>query len=168
MNSRAKILIQAIGNPLRSDDAVGPMLIELLSPYSVSGNIKPLDLEWVYQLQIENAEQWRHYESVIVIDADVRANEPFTWREIMTTVIKDEEILCSHQQSPEVVFQLMHQFFENTNTPLRTRVFVLGLQAELFDIGERLSAKSQIALNEAEKFMVQEINRLQYNNTERR
>jgi Ni,Fe-hydrogenase maturation factor len=67
MNSPAKVLIQGIGNPLRSDDALGPMLIERLEASKLAGNQSTVqvELEWVYQLQIENAELARSQKSLI-------------------------------------------------------------------------------------------------------
>ncbi len=159
MRSSAKILIQAIGNPLRSDDAVGPLLIERLSDEATHRFDDTIELEWVYQLQIENAEQWHHYEKVIVIDADSRAAEPLSWRELTEQRNVAHETFDSHQKSPESVYRLMRQFFETTSSPLPTRVFVLGIQAEIFEIGEHLSCTSQRALQKAEKYLVQVLNK---------
>ncbi|MFN8944756.1 MAG: hydrogenase maturation protease [Pseudobdellovibrionaceae bacterium] len=158
MSLFGKILVQAIGNPLRSDDGVGPLLIERMSERMSQRSDaflnKSIDFEWVYQLQIENAEQWRGYESVIVVDADSRATDPFTWREITHQEQSAAVALNSHLQSPDCIYQLMREFFEQNFSSTPTRVFVLGIQAKVFDLGEKLSSHSSFALCEAEKFLM--------------
>jgi len=146
-----------IGNPLRSDDAIGPLLVEGLSQRFSWQSDCVIDFEWVYQLQIENAEQWRRYENIIVVDADARALQPVSWREIALQRDQGVEKFNSHRQSPESIYQLMQEFFESQSSPLSTRVYVLGIQAERFEIGESLSQKSQEALHVAEKFLVEKI-----------
>lgn len=152
----SKTLIQAIGNPLKSDDAVGPILIERLgNQFSLNPRI---DLEWVYQLQLEHAEQWGRYQNVILVDADASATEPVTWREITPsgdTVAA--EVFNSHILSPNSIYLLMKQFFQTEKT---TRVFVLGIQAEKFDLGETLSLKSQKAVCDAEKCIQEKLSKL--------
>lgn len=137
---------------------MGPLLIERLSDEATYRFGDTIELEWVYQLQIENAEQWRHYQKVIVIDADASAAEPLSWRELTVQSDVAHEIFDSHQKSPESVYRLMRQFFDTTSSPLPTRVFVLGIQAEIFEIGEHLSCTSQRAIQEAEKYLVQILN----------
>lgn len=165
MRSPAKTLVQAIGNPLRSDDAVGPLLIERLGNLIASKEAgeasepidEAIDFEWVYQLQIEQAEQWRKYENVIVVDADKSATESVKWREITQQENVSATTFSSHTQSPESIYQLMRQFFDQSFANAPTRVFVLGIQAEVFSIGENLSAKSAQALGEAEKFLLRKL-----------
>ncbi len=163
VKSPAKILIQAIGNPLRGDDGVGPLLIERFMERSIDQLNErkraleeerlaaSVDFEWVYQLQIENAEQWRRYETVIVVDADMAATESLTWREITPQEEVATQSFHSHQQSPDSVYRLMREFFEGERATLATRVFVLGIYAEKFELGEVLSEKSKKALNEAQE-----------------
>lgn len=140
---------------MRSDDAVGPILIERLSADTNRRLDGAIDLEWVYQLQVENAEQWCRYDSVIVVDADAGASQPVTWREIFQQEPVAADAFNSHKQSPEFIYQLMQQFFISRTGPRPTQVFVLGIQAQIFELGENLSSKSEQALQQAENFLVQ-------------
>ncbi len=161
VKSKSKVLVQAIGNPLRSDDAVGPLFIEQLSQYASRQPIddmsscfyEEVDFEWVYQLQVENAEQWSRYEAVIVVDAHARATQAVSWREIIQQENFATTTFSSHQQSPDFIYQLMRRFFEQNKMFKATRVFELGIQAQDFGIGEVMSSVSAGALKEAEEFL---------------
>jgi hydrogenase maturation protease len=155
VSSLARILVQAIGNPLRSDDGAGPLLIERLGERLAGWPDAAVDLEWVYQLQIENAEQWQRYEMVIVVDADASATQPVSWREIAAQPDLDSGRFDSHQQSPDAICQLMRQLFAGRPDAAPTRIFVLGIQAEVFELGETLSPRAREALAAAEQYLVQ-------------
>lgn len=159
MSSPARILVQAIGNPLRSDDGAGPLLIERLAERLAGWPDAAVELEWVYQLQIENAEQWQHYEMVIVVDAEARATQAVSWREIAVQQDFDSCHFDSHQQSPAAVCQLMRQLFAGRPGAAPTRVFVLGIRAESFELGETLSPLAREALVEAERYLVRVLRR---------
>jgi hydrogenase maturation protease len=146
--------VQAIGNPLRGDDGAGPLLIERLSGYSNQWPNGAVDLEWVYQLQIESAEQWQRYEMVVVVDADANATTPLSWQEITLEAERDLYSFNSHQQSPDAIYQLMRQLFPCSSSVSPTRVFVLGIQAEIFTLGETLSPGLREALAAAEQYML--------------
>jgi len=159
VSSPARILVQAIGNPLRSDDAVGPLLIERLGERLALWPNGAVDLEWVYQLQIESAEQWHHYQTVIVVDADASATVPVSWREITAPADSQVHGFNSHQQSPDAVCQLMRQLFAGRPDAAATRIFVLGIHAETFELGETLSPLAREALLEAEQHLVRVLSR---------
>lgn len=136
MNSAVKVLVQGIGNPSRGDDALGPMLIERLPEGS-------FDKEWLYQLQIEQAEQWSHYDVVVVLDAHVRIDEPIVWRELEPS--GEAASFSTHALSPQAVVTLNRQYYSKN-----PRVYLLGLQSESFELGEGLSPKAERALEAAD------------------
>lgn len=140
MSSAVKVLVQGIGNPSRGDDALGPMLIERLSEGWVEG---AFDKEWLYQLQIEQAEQWSHYDVVVVLDAHVRIDEPIVWRELEPS--GETTSFSTHALSPQAVVTLNRQYYEKHPT-----VYLLGLQSESFGLGESLSPKAERALEAAD------------------
>jgi hydrogenase maturation protease len=152
----AHILIQAIGNPSRGDDALGPRLIECLVPslqksqgsqksqesqeLQGPGGAAAIDLEWVYQLQIEQAEQWSHFDLVILVDAHVSLTAPFLWSELSLAPGAGHELgISSHQVSPLTVLALNRRYFQR-----HPKVFLLALQAKSFELGADLSS---VALN---------------------
>lgn len=132
-----RILLQGVGNPSRGDDALGPLLIEAFAE-------RPdVDKEWVYQLQVEQAEQWSHYETVIVVDAHVNLEKSIVWKELAPST--DATLgITSHQVAPETVLSLNHAYF----APHRPRVFLLGLKALSFELGEELTPQAREALQE--------------------
>lgn len=139
-----RLLIQAIGNPSRGDDALGPMLIERLPE-------GPYVAEWVYQLQVEQAEQWSRFDEVIVIDAHATLNLPVTFDEIHAAP-KTDVGYSTHAVSPEQVLALNETFFEH-----RPRVRLLALQGTCFNLGEPLSENARVALLEGEKLLLRTI-----------
>lgn len=138
-----RILLQGVGNPSRGDDALGPLFIEAFT--TEAGRV---DKEWVYQLQVEQAEQWSHYDTVIIVDAHVRIDQPIEWRELEPAA--EEAVgFSSHQIAPDAVLTLNRTYF----APHRPRAFLLGLQAESFELGGELSACARRALEEGLKFL---------------
>ena len=142
------ILIQAIGNPSRGDDALGPLLLDSLLPLlpsrqgSVIMGSADLEAEWVYQLQVEQAEQWSHFDIVIVVDAHLSLTAPFQWSELSWAPEAAHELgISSHQVSPLTVLGLNHLYFQQ-----HPQVFQLALRAESFELGSDLSSVARGAL----------------------
>jgi hydrogenase maturation protease len=157
MNSRAKVLIQGIGNPLRSDDALGPILIERLETTAFAGNQSgvQIELEWVYQLQIENAEQWTHYDAVILVDAHASQSEPVNWVELKTPqngnfAANDfaRNSVASHALDPLSIFSLAEKCYQKV-----PRIYLLSICGYSFEMGTDLSETAQGALGEAERLI---------------
>lgn len=136
-----KILLQGIGNPSRGDDALGPLFIEKFTDPAV-------EKEWVYQLQVEHAEQWSHYDTVIVVDAHANLAEPMVWRELEAAADANLGI-TSHQVAPETVLALNQAYF----APHRPQVFLLGLQAESFELGAELTSRARQALAQGLEYL---------------
>jgi hydrogenase maturation protease len=157
VRSPARILIQGIGNPLRSDDALGPQLIMDLQPEVAEMFGPAVEMEWVYQLQIEHAELWSHYDSVVVVDAAVNQKEQLNWRELTPTAGSIHDMLCSHQQPPEAIHDLMKTFFRSLSSPRETKVFVLGMSAKHLALGEKLTHEAESALGAARIFLLERI-----------
>jgi hydrogenase maturation protease len=125
-------LIQGIGNPSRGDDALGPTVIAELGEGDFTS-------EWQYQLQVEHAEQWSHYDTVILIDAHANLHKSFEWKELTPS---DMELsISSHQLAPETVLAMNRAYFQN-----HPRVFLLALKSQSFDLGAPLTPIAEEAL----------------------
>jgi hydrogenase maturation protease len=135
MSFRVKLnsnfLIQGIGNPIRQDDGVGFVFIE-----RIKDKWTEADLDWVYQLQIENAEQWSKYDQVILVDAHLNQEEPFKWTELspQNLNISDYSQLTSHAITPEAVLFLCRKHFNKT-----PQVLLLSIKGVNFGLGEGVS-----------------------------
>lgn len=150
MNSSAKILVQAIGNPLRGDDALGPLLVEAWK------GMEGVDVEWVFQLHIEDSEKWSRYSRVIIIDAHANQNESVFWSELKLT---EREVFHpgSHQMEPEMVLGLCSRLFSH-----QPRVFVMSLKGDDFSMKQGLSengSKSLQCANQALKVEIEKLKR---------
>ena len=131
-------LIQGVGNPIRQDDGLGYYFIDRIKDKGINA-----DLDWVYQLQIENAEQWSKYDQVIVVDAHVGQQEPIKWTELLpeNSIVTDFHQLSSHSITAEAVFYLCRKHFNKI-----PQVFLLTLRGTQFGIGEDISAEAGRAL----------------------
>lgn len=68
-----RILLTAVGNPLRRDDGIARRVLEILDP-DLAARARALA---VHQLTPELAEEFSRHDVVIVIDADVEPGEAF-------------------------------------------------------------------------------------------
>ncbi len=66
--SRAPLLVLAVGNPSRGDDALGPLLLERLQQSSVM-DLGDVELLTDFQLQIEHALDLEERQAVLFVDA---------------------------------------------------------------------------------------------------
>jgi hydrogenase maturation protease len=151
MNSSVKVLIQGIGNPLRGDDGLGPrfvesFLTEIQSFFAKSERSLQIDCEWVYQLQIEQAEQWAHFTHILLVDASISIDSSTSLKEML---VEDQNfppadsIIGSHAVSPDSVFALAKEVFSFCG-----QVFLLSLRASRFDMGEPLSLDAKQSLSD--------------------
>lgn len=136
MKSPVKILIQGIGNPIRGDDSLGPKLIEELCLLRWAN----VDCEWLYQLQVEQAEQWTRYDCVLLVDAHKdlesatslqRLSENTAERSLSATPI------ASHEVSPTAIYELARSIFK-----FHGEVYVLALRGSSFELGTSLSEEA--------------------------
>jgi hydrogenase maturation protease len=134
----APILVLAIGNASRGDDALGPVL---------AGRIEAAGLEGVeviteFQLQVENALDLVGREVVIFVDAGTGTPVPFEVREVRPEA---EFLHTSHALSPEAVLATYVRIRGETPPPS----FVVCVRGETFELGESLSAAAASNLEAA-------------------
>ncbi|MCK9258615.1 MAG: hydrogenase maturation protease [Azoarcus sp.] len=132
------LVVFAIGNDARGDDALGPQLgarIEQASPAGVEVLVE-------YQLQIEHALDLRGAAAVLFIDAAVGLEQPFDLHRIEPDTGAP---LLSHALSPEVLLAVFQRVEGRAPPP----AFVFALQGESFALGEPLSAVAEHALEAA-------------------
>lgn len=72
-----RILVLALGNPLRGDDGVGTAVLRRLSQSQLPAHVTLLDGGTP---GLETALLWQGYERVIIIDAAEMGAAPGTWR----------------------------------------------------------------------------------------
>lgn len=138
MNSRPPVLVLAVGNPSRGDDAIGPELAARLEAAALPG----VEVIVEFQLQVENALDLVGRERVIFVDAGVGTPSPFQLRRIAA----EQQVLhTSHAISPEAVLATYEQV-QDSVTP---ECWVLSVPGESFELGESLSAAAVAGIEAA-------------------
>jgi len=136
------ILIVGIGNSGRADDGLGWEFINKIS------NREEFDLEYRYQLQVEDAELIASYEQVWFVDAS-HEQYPDGLRVSKVKPIGNFTY-TSHQLSPEVVLFLCQDLFGKFPD---TRL--IGISGENWNLGEPMSDLAKNGLKKALEFFNQ-------------
>lgn len=130
----APVLIFAIGNESRGDDALGPLLLrELDVRLTASGRSAQCELLEEFQLQVEHAMDMQGRELVLFIDAGMDTDAPFSFYRAQSS---DTPVLYSHALPPEALLKVYEQFYQEAPPD----VFVLCIRGERFELGEALSS----------------------------
>jgi hydrogenase maturation protease len=146
MKKEDKILVLGIGNIGRQDDGLGWLFLDYLQKAKF-GN---MDLEYRYQLQIEDAELLSNYKTVIFVDATKEnTNNGFYYR---TCVPSDNHSFSTHELCPETVLFLAINLYQH-----RPKAFILGIQGYVWNLEIGLSQKAKINLYKAEEFLFKKI-----------
>jgi hydrogenase maturation protease len=135
---RPPLLVLAVGNPSRGDDALGPMLADLVERAALPG----VEVIVEFQLQVENALDLEGRERVIFIDAGAGTGAPFELREAKPAADFPH---TSHSLSPEAVLAT-YQRIKSEMPPSST---ILCVRGESFELGEGLSEAAAANLREA-------------------
>jgi hydrogenase maturation protease len=135
--SLSPVVVFAIGNPSRGDDAIGPQLFARLAAWlEEEGLSGQFELFEDFQLQIEHALDLKGRRLALFIDAGDNTPGPYTFRQITAA----EGIAhTSHALPPEAVLQVYRQI-EGNEPPSS---FVLCVRGEKFGLGELLSAAAE-------------------------
>lgn len=129
----APVVIFAVGNPSRGDDAIGPeccgQLEKWLKNEKLDGRFELIE---DFQLQIEHALDLQGRQLALFIDAGHNTPAPFIFRRIFpSTAIAH----TTHALSPEAVLQVYRQTAGSEPPP----AFVLCVRGEGFELGEPLT-----------------------------
>jgi len=139
----APIVILAIGNPSRGDDAIGPVLCERLADWIKDTPLaEHFELIEDFQLNIEHALDLLGRELVLFIDAGEGTQAPFCFSRVAPAAGMAH---CSHELAPEAVLEVFQRTMHQQPPP----AFVLCVRGEDFELGEPLSAVAQENVGQA-------------------
>ena len=142
----APVLVFAVGNESRGDDALGVLLLRELAAWIISNNVsEQFELLEDFQLQIEHAMDMKERRLVLFIDAGMDTAAPFTFYRAQSN---DEPVLYSHELAQEALLKVYTQFYRET--PPET--FILCIRGERFELGEGLSCEAEANLASAFEF----------------
>jgi hydrogenase maturation protease len=127
----APVLVLAVGNPSRGDDAIGPELAARLEAAALPG----VEVITEFQLQVENALDLVGRERVIFVDAGTGTQAPFELRRVTAAT---DFLHTSHALSPAAVLAV----FQRLNAAAVPESWLLCIRGEVFDLGEQLTSSA--------------------------
>jgi len=148
MTAIAPVLVLAVGNPSRGDDALGPSLADRLEAAALPG----VEVLTDFQLQIEHALDLVGRERVIFIDAGTGTPPPFEVRRLQPAA---RYLHTSHALSPEAVLAT----YERVQGQPPPECWALCVRGESFELGEQLSAAAAAHLEAAWEVLSVELTR---------
>ncbi|HZW23966.1 MAG TPA: hydrogenase maturation protease [Gallionella sp.] len=125
------ILVFAIGNESRGDDALGPLLVRALE--GLNNHVEVIE---DYQLQVEHVTDLVGRRAAIFVDADVSCSAPFHFSAISAA---HDNSYTSHAMTP---FALLHTYRQvyGTDAP---PTFLLRIRGYDFELGSTLSEQAE-------------------------
>ncbi len=132
---RNKRLIIGIGNEGRGDDGLGWRFAEKAEA-TFDGM---WDVEYRYQLQVEDADLVSNYDTVIFADATVEDLEKGF--DFQPCKVSGEYFFSSHMQSPEAVLYLSSTLYKK-----KPEAFVMKICGHKWEMGVGLSSQAEIHL----------------------
>ncbi len=141
MLANKKTLIFGIGNCGRADDGLGWAFLDKIEK-SLPDNF---DIEYRYQLQVEDAELAAQYDAVYFIDAHIlKLENGFIWEEC---IAKPSDSYTSHELEPETILNLTESIYNKK--PIS---YSLGISGEKFGLSLELSKSAENNLAKALDF----------------
>jgi len=138
----APILIFAIGNESRGDDALAPLLLRRLQ----AEYIAQVELIEDYQLQVEHVTDLHERSAVLFVDADMSCTEPFHFSEIAA---EKDNSYTSHAMTPFALLHTYRQVYGTDASP----AFLLRIRGYDFELGNPLSGRATANLEAATEWM---------------
>jgi hydrogenase maturation protease len=139
----APVVVFAVGNPSRGDDAIGPVLCARLTGWleseGLAGQVETIE---DFQLQIEHALDLRGRTLALFIDAGSATPAPFSFERILPA---GGIAHTTHELPPPAVLQVFRQTEGGDPPPS----FVLCVRGENFELGEPLTAAARVHVDAA-------------------
>lgn len=129
MIAAAPLVVIAIGNPSRGDDALGPLLLERLGAWLESeGKTDEVDLIEDFQLQVEHAMDLQDRRLVVFVDAGTGTPAPYRFTALAPCADFGHS---THAISPAAVLHVYQATMGGEAPPC----FVLCVRGESFELG---------------------------------
>lgn len=131
------LLLFALGNESRGDDALGPLLARRLQAWLTSaGKDGAVEIIEEFQLQIEHTLDIKGRDLVLFVDAGERTTAPFAFSAARVARGGRDVGYTTHAVAPETLLGLYVKVHAASPPP----AFILCLAGESFELGEPLSA----------------------------
>lgn len=144
----APVLIFTYGNPSRGDDALGPVLFDMLEAHKQETNdLDDVDLLTDFQLQIEHAIDLEDRQYILFVDAGLSCAEPF---ELCRLQAEKDDTFTTHAMSPASVLSVYRQINREDAPP----ACLLTIRAYEFGLGLPISKAARKNLESACRFII--------------
>ncbi len=138
-------LIIGIGNSGRQDDGLGWAFLDAIE----SLLLENIDLEYRYQLQVEDAELIARYNTILFVDADmVQHPNGFNFEKLYP---KDVNSYTSHELNPASVLHLAKTIYD-----VNPECYMIGISGIAFDLNIGLTQVAQKNLDNAFRYFKQD------------
>ncbi|MCB0600230.1 MAG: hypothetical protein KDC28_03350 [Saprospiraceae bacterium] len=134
---REKILVVGIGNTARQDDGLGWKFLELIEAIGI-----PLEVQQVFQLQIEDAAMITAYDKVLFVDSHV---SKITGGYSLEPVFPEQDGTWStHALSPASLLHLSGELYQKT-----PEAWLLSITGYRWELGKPMTRHAKVNLFEA-------------------
>ena len=140
MKKSDKIIILGIGNNGRQDDGLGWMFLDFLEEQNSN-----IDIEYRYQLQIEDADLISNYDTVIFVDATKEETEEGFY--LKPCHPSEKYSFSTHALAPETVLYLSHKLYDHNPD-----ASIFAIQGYDWELKMGLSEKGTLNLEKAKKY----------------
>lgn len=141
-----KIILLGIGNSGREDDGLGWAFLDEIKDILPSN----IDIDYRYQLQIEDAELISHYDTVYFIDA--HKDELKNGFNLSKCHSIETHHFSSHELPPETILFLANSIYNKT-----PNAFILGITGISFELKIGLTVTAQLYLKNAVSYFKKHI-----------
>lgn len=146
MKKEPRVILFGIGNCGRADDGLGWAFLDIIKD-KLPDNY---DIEYRYQLQVEDAELATNYDTVLFIDAHtVVFKKGFVWE---TCQPKATESFTTHELDPQSVLYLTDTIYNK-----QPESYILGISGKDFRLEIGLSELAETNLTKALDFFTKEV-----------
>ena len=140
------LLVLAVGNPSRGDDALGPLFLERLGELRErGGDWDGVELLTDFQLQIEHAVDLEGRSLALFVDASISCPPPYQLTRLRAA---RDTSYTSHALTPAAVLHV----YEQVNRVPSPPAFQLAIRGERFELGEFLGPAAEANLAAALEF----------------
>ncbi len=145
MAKAKKILVYGYGNPGRQDDGLGIFLSERIDEWIKKENIHFVNVDYNYQLNVEDAYEIADKDIVIFIDASKEEIDDYTLTEVKPA--KKLEF-TSHFVSPSYLLNLCNVMF--SKAPV---IYLLHIKGYKWKFCEEMTEDAKNNMNKAYDFL---------------
>lgn len=140
-----RVLVYGYGNPGRQDDGLGIALVNKLEEWAAENQLRDIQFDSNYQLNIEDAEAISNQDLVIFADASEEEIDDFCLSVVDGT---GELAFTTHSASPGYILKLSQELFEKD--PL---VLLLHIKGYDWEFQEGISSPAEDNLKAAFSYL---------------